>query len=277
MSIEKAHEKPLDIVIKTTVRDLYTFRQLQRDILKHSRLSGRVHVIVRPSQVSAYEKVVDPTFILNSTEDILKPFRSRRSLPDTWHTQQIFKLLAAGVVEHDYLILDANMLINFDFNEDHFYKGRRYLYVAGDPGDPSDHLWEMRTRKFLNLDPDGPLFGFRSMVQVFRKTNVLALINYMERLYGRNITDILDTPEETWTECKVYGYFCRAILENSGHFFQTSDDTACYHANKDISHFTSWIKFTRPLMIKLYKYRPTYHATDQEYDTAVERIKRAYE
>lgn len=276
MPTEKAHEKPLDIVIKTTARDLYTFKQLQRDILKHSRLGGRVHVIVRPSQLSVYEKVVDSTFILNSTEDILKPFHGRY-LQDTWHTQQIFKLLAAGTVKHDYLILDANMLINFDFNEDHFFKGGRYLYVTGDPGDPSDHRWEIQTRKFLNLDPAGPMFGFRSMVQVFRKNNVLALVDYMEDFYQRNIINILDTPEETWTECKLYGYFCRSLLENSGHFFQLSDDTACYHANKDIPHFTSWIKYIRPLMIKLYKYRPTYHASDQEYDAAVEQIKLAYE
>src|SRR6202040_644288 len=39
-------EKPLDIVIKTRARDLVPFLQLQTDLGRHSRLHGRIYVIV---------------------------------------------------------------------------------------------------------------------------------------------------------------------------------------------------------------------------------------
>jgi hypothetical protein len=270
-----AHPKPLDVVIKTARRDLHTYQQLQRDVLRHSKLQGRVYVITHPSDLACYEQVVSPQFTLISTDHVLKLFGYRDELEDDWHTQQIIKILAAGVVAHEqYLILDANTLINFDFDENHFYRAGYYLYAAKDH---SDLEWDKHARKFLQLKPDGELYGFRSVNQIFYKANALALVEYLEKLYGANIVELLSTPAEVWTEFKIYGYFCRSVLKTSGHFFQNSDDVISMNkANGDITGFAQWLRYSRPLMVKLYQHRPSYHLSNEEYDAALALIKQAY-
>src|SRR4051794_11649854 len=124
MSNANTHEKPLDVVIKTRGKDLHTYLHLQRDLLRHSRLRGRVYVIVHPKDLAEYEKVVDDNFILTTMNHALKAFGCERDLQDTWGTQQIIKLLASGIVSNEqYLVMDANTLINYDFDETHFYRG----------------------------------------------------------------------------------------------------------------------------------------------------------
>ncbi|HZT61405.1 MAG TPA: DUF6492 family protein [Pyrinomonadaceae bacterium] len=275
MATAKPHPKPLDIVIKTTRRDLHTYQQLQRDIERHSKLHGNVYVIVNPPDAACYAEVVSPQFTLVPTEEILKLYGHHGGMADDWHTQQIIKILAAAMVAHgQYIILDANTLINFDFDENHFCRAGYYLYAAGDN---SDDEWEVRARKFLRLNPEGHLFGFRSVNQIFYKANVMAMIRYLEKLYGADIVTVLSTPAEVWTEFKIYGYFCRSVLKTSGHFFQRSDDVISMNkANGDVEGFAKWLRHARPLMVKLYQSRPSYRLTDSEYDAALELIKRAY-
>jgi hypothetical protein len=275
MTTPQAHPRPLDIVIKTTCRDLHTYQQLQHDIERHSKLHGSVYVIVNPQDLEAYAEVVSPRFKLVPTREVLKLYGHHDDLSDNWHTQQIIKILAAAIVAHEqYIILDANTIINFDFDENHFYRGGYYLYAAGDN---SDDEWEVRARKFLRLNPSGYMFGFRSVNQIFYKSNVMAMIEYLEKLYAADILSILSTPEEVWTEFKIYGYFCRSVLKTSGHFFQCSDDVISMgKANGDVKGFAQWIRHSRPLMVKLYQFRPSYQLTNSEYDAALALIKQAY-
>jgi hypothetical protein len=275
MATAQPHPKPLDIVIKTTRRDLHSYQQLQRDIERHSKLQGNVYVIANPPDLEAYAEVVSPRFTLVPTEEVLRRYGHHGEMKDDWHTQQIIKILAAAVVAHEqYIILDANTLLNFDFDENHFYQAGHYLYATGDY---SDEEWEVRARKFLRLYRAGRLFGFRSVNQIFYKANVAAMIAHLEKRYGADIVTVLSTPAEVWTEFKIYGYFCRCVLKASGHFFQRSGDVVSVNAaNSDVDDFAEPLRYTRPLMVKLYQFRPSYQLTDGEYDAALAAIKRAY-
>ena len=269
------HERPLDIVIKTRAKDLYTYRRLQQDLLKHSRVSGRVYVIVHAKDLAAYQSVVDEKFILITMDAVLKIFGYEKDLRDTWGTQQILKLLAAGIVANEqYLVMDANTLINYDFDENHFFKAGHYLYAINDL---TDQEWEVQAREFLKLEPDGVLFGFRSTNQIFIRENVFALVKYLEQIYGQNIVEILATHDEAWTEFKLYGYFCRCILKGRGHFFQpTGDMTSVNKVNVNVPSYLAWLRFCRPLMVKVYKHRPTHQLSDEEYEDFVSQIKLLY-
>lgn len=271
-----AHEKPLDIVIKTRAKDLYTFMRLQQDILRHSRLSGKVYVVVHRRDLAAYEKIVHPNFVLTTMNRVLEPFGYREDLPDTWSTQQIIKLLAASTVGNEqYLIIDANTLINYDFDENNFYRDGHYIYAVNDL---TDKDWDVQARRFLRLDPEGILFGFRSTNQIFFKSNVFRLVAYLAKLYGRNVVETLSSQPDDWTEFKLYGYYCRCILRDTGHFFQqTGDVTSINKLNVDVPSYLSWLKFSRPLMIKVYKHRPTHQLSEEEYDEFVAQIKRVYQ
>jgi hypothetical protein len=276
MTNANIHEKPLDIVIKTRGKDLATFLRLQQDILNHSRLAGRVYVVVHPEDFATYEKVVNENFILTTMNFVLKTFGYEKDLEDTWGTQQIIKLLAAGTVANEqYLIVDANTLINYDFDENHFFKGGHYIYAINDL---TDEEWDVQARQFLHLDPEGVLFGFRSTNQIFIKSNVFALVDYLEKLYGQSIVEMLNSQPEAWTEFKLYGYFCRCILKGRGHFFQPSGDVTSVNKIKiDMPSYLAWIKFRRPLMVKVYKHRPTHQLSDEEYEEFVAQIKLAYQ
>jgi hypothetical protein len=276
MSNSQAHEKPLDIVIKTRAKDLYTFMRLQQDIRRHSRLSGKVYVVVQRRDLGAYEKVVDPDFVLTTMSQVVEPFGYRECLPDTWSTQQLIKLLAAGTVANEqYLVVDANTLINYDFNENHFFRDGRYIYAVNDL---TDKEWDVQARRFLRLDPDGILFGFRSTNQIFIKSHVFRLIAHVEKLYGCNAVETLSSRPDDWTEFKLYGYYCRCILRQTGHYFQqTGDVTSINKINVDVPSYLAWLSFTRPLMIKVYKHRPTHQLSEEEYDEFVSQIKRIYE
>ena len=276
MSNAKAHERPLDIVIKTRSKDLYTYVQLQRDLLRHSRLRGRVYVIVHQSELAEYEKVVDDRFTLTTMGHVLGLFGYEKDLADTWGTQQIMKLLAGGIVSNEqYLVVDANTLVNYDFDESHFYRGGHFIYAINDQ---TDDEWEGQARQFLKLDPEGFLFGFRSTNQIFIKSNIFALVEYLEKTYGQNVVELLDSQPEAWTEFKLYGYFCRCILKGGGHFYQPSGDVTSVNKIKiHVPSYVSWIKFRRPLMVKVYKHRPTHVLSDEEYDDFVEQIKLAYQ
>ena len=276
MSNTHSHERPLDIVIKTRGKDLYTYLRLQHDLLKHSRVSGRVYVIVHAKDLEAYEAVVDKSFVLTRMDAILKIFGYEKKLEDTWGTQQIIKLLAAGIVSNkQYLVMDANTLVNYDFDESHFFRAGHYIYAIDDL---TDEEWDVQAREFLKLDPDGILFGFRSTNQVFLTENVFALVKYLERLYGQNIVELLDANPEAWTEFKLYGYFCRCVLKGGGHFFQpTGDMTSVNKIKINVPSYLAWLRFRRPLMVKVYKHRPTHRLSDEEYDDFVSQIKRIYQ
>lgn len=270
------HPRPLDVVIKTFTEHVQTFLQLQRDLLRHSRLGGKVYVIISPEDLAEYEPLVDSRFNLITTDKVLRPFGYTQPLKESWQTQQIMKLLAAGIVAEDqYLLIDANTVINFDFNEDHFFKDRRYLYAWGEY---TDQKWEVNTKKFLGLVHESDCYGFRSVNQIFYKANVLKLIDHLEKMYDGNIVDVLHTPEEIWTEFKLYGYFCHNILADSRHFFQVSENVVSFNlGNQEAEGWIEWLRYARPLMVKVYKKRPRFLLTDSDYAALIERIKSAYE
>ncbi len=136
----------------------------------------------------------------------------------------------------------------------------------------------IRSRAFLKLESYGLLFGFRSTNQVFIKSNVFALVKYLQKTYGQNIVELLHAEPEAWTEFKLYGYFCRCILKGGGHYYQRSSDvTSVIKANvDDVPSYLTWLKYHRPLMVKVYKHRPGHQLSDEEYSEFVSQIKLAY-
>ena len=114
-------EKPLDVVIKTRVFDAVPFAQLQKDLAAHSHLHGRVYVVVPHNERDQLAALIGKNCIVLTAEEVAAAAGHAGEFPDTWFTQQIIKIIAVNVVEHDYfLVLDSNTLLGFDFDERHF-------------------------------------------------------------------------------------------------------------------------------------------------------------
>ena len=271
--------KPLDIVIKTRRKDLVTYLQLQADLVTHCRLGGKVYVIVPDEDVSLFRGVIQKHFIVASSEQVIALAGYSGEFPDTWSTQQVIKILAIHLVAHEqYLILDSNTLICFDFDEKFFQRSTDYVYALGEFHDAA---WELQTRNFLKLHQAGRIYGFRAVNQIFIKENVKRLIDYVEALYKGNVVRILldysdEFCTEYWAEYALYGVFIRCILDGSGHYFERRQDVLHFSFKKDFSEFLAEIEQERPLMIKLHKRRPSYELTAAEYAKCVAEIKAVY-
>jgi hypothetical protein len=271
--------RPLDIVVKTRRKDIETYLQLQTDLVLHCRLGGKVYVIVPAGDVSLFKKVIQDDFIVASSEQILDLAGYSGKFPDTWSTQQVVKILAMHLVGHEqYLIVDSNTLIGFDFDEDFFRRGNEYVYAIGEFYDAA---WELQTRNFLKLHQADRIYGFRAVNQIFLKTNVRRLINHVEALYQKNFVAILlSYPDEFcteyWTEYALYGVFVRCILDGAGHYFERRHDVVHFSFREDFSKFLAEVKRERPLMIKFHKRRPRYELTSDEYANYVATIKAVY-
>jgi Family of unknown function (DUF6492) len=271
--------RPLDIVVKTRRKDAETYLQLQTDLVMHSRLGGKVYVIVPREDVSFFSGIIQNDFIVASSEQILELAGYSGEFPDTWSTQQIVKILAAHLVAHDqYLIVDSNTLIGFDFDESFFLRGADYVYAIDEFYDVA---WELQTRNFLKLNQAGRIYGFRAVNQIFIKANVRRLINYVEALYQRNVVAILlsysdEFCTEYWAEYALYGVFVRCILDGTGHYFERRRDVVHFSFREDFSEFLAEVKRERPLMIKFHKRRPRYELTSEEYAKYVAKIKAVY-
>ena len=271
--------RPLDIVVKTRRKDVETYLQLQTDLVMHCRLGGKVYVIVPGEDVSFFRGIIQNDFIVASSEQILELAGYSGEFPDTWSTQQVVKILAMHLVAHEqYLIVDSNTLIGFDFDEDFFLRGNEYVYAIGEFYDAA---WELQTRNFLKLHQADRIYGFRAVNQIFLKTNVRRLINYVEALYQKNFVAILlsysdEFCTEYWAEYALYGVFVRCILDGTGHYFERRRDVVHFSFREDFSEFLAEVKRERPLMIKFHKRRPRYELTSDEYAKYVATIKAVY-
>jgi Family of unknown function (DUF6492) len=271
--------RPLDIVVKTRRKDVETYLQLQTDLVMHCRLGGKVYVIVPGEDVSFFRGIIQNDFIVACSEQILELAGYSGEFPDTWSTQQIVKILAAHLVAHDqYLIVDSNTLIGFDFDEKFFLRGVDYVYAIGEFYDAA---WELQTRNFLKLYQADRIYGFRAVNQIFIKANVRRLIHYLEALYQRNVVAILlsysdEFCTEYWAEYALYGVFVRCILDGKGHYFERRRDVVHFSFREDFSEFLAEVKRERPLMIKFHKRRPRYELTSDEYSKYVAKIKAVY-
>jgi len=271
--------RPLDIVVKTRRKDVETYLQLQTDLAMHCRLGGKVYVIVPGEDVSFFRSIIQNDFIVASSEQIIELAGYSGEFPDTWSTQQIVKILAAHLVAHDqYLIVDSNTLIGFDFDENFFLRGADYVYAIGEFYDAA---WELQTRNFLKLYQADCIYGFRAVNQIFIKANVRRLINYVEGLYQRNVVAILlsysdEFCTEYWAEYALYGVFVRCILDGTGHYFERRRDVVHFSFREDFREFLTEVKRERPLMIKFHKRRPRYELTSDEYAKYVAKIKAVY-
>jgi hypothetical protein len=271
--------RPLDIVVKTRRKDVETYLQLQTDLAMHCRLGGKVYVIVPGEDVSFFRSIIQNDFIVASSEQIIELAGYSGEFPDTWSTQQIVKILAAHLVAHDqYLIVDSNTLIGFDFDETFFLRGVDYVYAIGEFYDAA---WELQTRNFLKLYQADRIYGFRAVNQIFIKANVRRLIHYVEALYQRNVVAILlsysdEFCTEYWAEYALYGVFVRCILDGTGHYFERRRDVVHFSFREDFSEFLAEVKRERPLMIKFHKRRPRYELTSDEYSKYVAKIKAVY-
>jgi hypothetical protein len=278
-SLQVTVPMPLDIVIKTRRKDLATYLQLQTDLATHCRLGGNVYVIVPGEDVSLFRGVIHKDFIVASSEQVLELAGYSGQFPDTWQTQQVVKILATHLVTHEqYLIIDSNTLIGFDFDEKFFLRGTDYVYALGEFHDAA---WELQTRNFLKLHQADRIYGFRAVNQIFIKENVKRLIDYVEALYKRNVVAILldysdEFCTEYWAEYALYGVFIRCILDNTGHYFARRHDLLHFSFKKDFREFLVEIERERPLMIKFHKRRPSYELTSNQYAKYVAEIKNAY-
>ena len=273
-------EKPLDVVIKTRVFDAVPFAQLQKDLAAHSRLHGRVYVVVPRNERDQFARLIGKNYIVLTAEEVASAAGYAGELPDTWFTQQIIKIIAANVVDHDYfLILDLNTLIGFDFDERHFISHGQYVYAVNDFHDVA---WELQSRNFLGLRAPCRLFGFRAANQIFSKQNVQALIRHVEGLYKDNVVRILlthsdDLSSSFWTEFALYGAFVTSLQQGAGHFFEERSDLVHFSARHNFVHLLQDIEAQPPLMVKFNKTRPgQYDLGSRVYARRVSEIKQAY-
>jgi hypothetical protein len=274
-------EKPLDIVIKTRARDLVPFLQLQTDLARHNRLHGRTYVIVPRHELERFSDLVEKGSTLLSAEEVAGVAGHTAVFPDTWFTQQIIKIIAANVIDHEYyLILDSNTLIGFDFDEQFFISHGEYVYAVNEFRDVA---WELQSRNFLRLHAPWRLAGFRAANQIFSKQNAQALIRHVESLYNDNIVRTLlkysdDLNTQFWTEFALYGVFVQSLQGPPGHCFEERSDLVHYSARRDFAQFLQAIEEEAPLMIKFNKRRPRqYDLTVDDYARRVSEIKRAYQ
>jgi len=275
-----AVERPLDIVIKTHVRDAVPFTQLQRDLAAHSRLHGRVYVIVPRNERDHFVGLVGENYIVLTAEEVASAAGYTGEFPNSWYTQQIIKIIAANIVGHEYyLILDSNTLIGFDFDERYFLSHGEYVYAVGEFRDVA---WELQSRNFLGLHTSGRLAGFRAANQIFSKHNAQALMRYVERLYNDNIVRVLlrrldDLSTIYWTEFALYGVFVQSLQNGWGHCFEQRSDLIHYSVRQNFSAFLQDIEAKAPLMVKFRKTRRgQYDLSPEAYGRRVAQIKRAY-
>jgi hypothetical protein len=276
-----AVERPLDIVIKTRALDLIPFLQLQADLARHSRLKGRVYVIVPREERDRFAGTVAKGTVLMAAEEVTAAAGYAETFPDTWFTQQIIKLVAANIVEHEhYLILDSNTLIGFDFDERHFISHGEYVYAVNEFRDVD---WELQSRKFLGLRASTCLLGFRAANQIFSKQNAQALMRHVEGLYNDNIVRVLlrysdDSTTIYWTEFALYGVFVQFLQNGRGHCFEQRSDLIHHSARRKFSGLLEHVAAEAPLMVKFRKRRRgQYDLGPEEYARRVAEIKHAYQ
>ena len=274
-------ERPLDIVIKTRSRDLIPFLQLQTDLARHSRLHGRLYVIVPRHELEQFGDVVGKGHTLLTAEEVAEAAGYTAEFPDTWFTQQIIKVIAANIIDCEYyLILDSNTLIGFDFDERYFLSHGQYVYAVNEFGDVA---WELQSRNFLGLHEPWRLAGFRSANQIFSKQNAQALMRYVERLYNDNIVRVLlrysdDLSTICWTEFALYGVFVQSLQNGWGHCFEQRSDLIHFSARQNFSDLLQQIEAEAPLMVKFRKTRwRQYDLGPEGYARRVAEIKRAYQ
>jgi len=276
-----AVEKPLNIVIKTHVHDAIPFAQLQRDLAAHSRLHGGVYVIVPRNERDQFAGLIAENYIVLTAEEVASAAGYAGEFPDSWFTQQIIKIIAANIVDHEYyLILDSNTLIGFDFDERYFLSRGEYVYAVNEFRDVA---WELQSRNFLGLHAAGRLAGFRAANQIFSKQNAQALMRYVERLYNDNIVRVLlrysdDLSTIFWTEFALYGAFVQSLQNGWGHCFEQRSDLIHYSARESFSDLLQQIEAEAPLMVKFRKSRwRQYDLGPEGYARRVAEIKRAYQ
>jgi Family of unknown function (DUF6492) len=276
-----AMDKPLDILIKTRAQDLVPFVQLQADLTRHCRLHGRIYVVVHAHEFRQIFDVVEKGNTVLIAEDVAGAAGYTAKLPDTWYTQQIIKIVAANIVEHEhYLILDSDTLIGFDFSEQHFISRGNFVYAVNDFRDVA---WELQSRNFLRLRTACRLAGFRAANQIFAKKNVHALIDTIESLYDENIVATLlkysdELSTDFWTEFALYGVFIQSRQEPPEHCFEERLDLVHFSLRTDFGQFLRDIEVQTPLMIKFHKRRPRrYDLTLDDYRRHVCEIKRVYQ
>jgi hypothetical protein len=276
-----AVERPLDVVIKTHVHDAVPFAQLQRDLVAHSRLHGRVYVIVPRNERDQFAGLVGEKYIVLTAEEVASAAGYTGEFPDSWYTQQIIKIIVANIIDHEYyLILDSNTLIGFDFDEQYFVSRGEYVYAVTEFRDVA---WELQSRNFLGLHAPARLVGFRAANQIFSKQNAQGLMRYVERLYKDNIVRVLlrysdELSTTFWTEFALYGVFVQSLQNGWGHCFEQRSDLIHYSARQNFSDLLQQIELEVPLMVKFRKTRRgQYDLGPEGYARRVREIKCAYQ
>jgi hypothetical protein len=276
-----AVERPLDVVIKTHVHDAVPFAQLQRDLVAHSRLHGRVYVIVPRNERDQFAGLVGEKYIVLTAEEVASAAGYTGEFPDSWYTQQIIKIIVANIIDHEYyLILDSNTLIGFDFDEQYFVSRGEYVYAVTEFRDVA---WELQSRNFLGLHAPARLAGFRAANQIFSKQNAQGLMRYVERLYKDNIVRVLlrysdELSTTFWTEFALYGVFVQSLQNGWGHCFEQRSDLIHYSARQKFSDLLQQIELEVPLMVKFRKTRRgQYDLGPEGYAKRVREIKCAYQ
>jgi hypothetical protein len=290
MSIEQPllpRQRPpsLALFIKTTLRDLQPFLFLQDDLRQFCRITGPVIISVPDAHLAAFRAHVLPGYELISDSAVARAAKVFWPIRDNWYTQQLLKLCASDLIAADaYLVLDGNTVINAEFDEATFQLDGRWVYEIADASE-HDLDWELRTWTFLQLCPPNTL-GFRTVNQVFERSELAGLRQYLETIYRAPWGDTLYASCECasqlksvlWTEFQMYGAYISMVSPTRAHALAAKNPLMYFNPKRHLrrmSDVLSWLADHRPLMVKAHRQRPGVRLSAHDYAGVAAAIRTA--
>ncbi len=279
----------LDICIKSTLRDLQCYKHLQQNLLRYSKLQGKVYLSVPKEHINCFKEIIDSSINLYSDEELLQGFGYNGRYNDSWHGQQIIKLLMAANITNDAaLILDSNTILCKEIHESDFLMENRFIYETSRLKNTEKDFWlrqkqEYKTAHFLGLDHSTDL-NIRNIIQIFRKDTVCELMNYLSNREGKNFVELIQKKiQYTYvTEFHLYGLYSHHFKPESHSFTQRNAVMQLLYKrqmkrllkNKNSLEYI-FNELTVPenlLYLKIYKTRSRYSLNDDQYDFFVRKI-----
>jgi hypothetical protein len=275
----------LAIFVKATLRDLEPFLFLQDDLRQFCQVGGPVIVSVPDAHFRAFRAHVLPEYKLIPDSVVARSANVYWPIRDDWYTQQLLKLCAGDVVDADaYLALDSNTVINAEFDESMFQVGGRWVYEIADANE-NDLEWERRTWDFLKLSP-AQTMGFRTVNQVFERSELAGLRQYLEGTYHTSWTDVLYASCQCarqlkftlWTEFQMYGAYAAMVSPTPTHAFTIKNSIMYFNPSRHLGRLSdvlSWFAHHRPFMVKAYRQRPGVRLSRHDYARVAGTIRTA--
>jgi hypothetical protein len=274
----------LSIVIKTTLRDLPNFVELQDDLVHHG--FSQVLVSVPSTHAREFAAKMHRRFTLTTDEEVLDAFNYREHLVDSWYSQQLLKLLLVQLVGADKSwVLDANQLL-LRIPDDLITT--KPIPLECEEVLPEDYQWAQQSASFLGVAYDNQKV-IRLMNQLFRSSVVTQMLDHIAHRYQddpiRTLAGALrrgvrnDFPE--WTESGLYGAFTAHLGAASGHLFQKSRTRIAFYRETieglDICGWLERLRTSPPYAVKVYGRRHDYHLSPDQVRRRCAQIRAALE